>query len=167
MEQTINVAAIVHDSVVDGPGIRTTIFLQGCKHHCPGCHNPQLQGDGGYFTTPKELAQELTDGGNELKLTLSGGEPMLQADALFELLYEITMIMKRKPDVWCYTGFTWEEIQQNHSMMRLVSLCDVIIDGRFEIDKRDTSLLFKGSSNQRLINVKETYEKGEIVLWEN
>ena len=163
----INVAGIVRDSVVDGPGLRTVIFVQGCDHHCPGCHNPETQGIGGYFTPIEELAKELTKGDGDIRITLSGGEPMLQADALYELLYNVIQLKgkERGYNVWCYTGFTWEQVQANHSMARLASLCNVVVDGRFVIELRDPNLLFRGSSNQRLIDVRRTYETGTVTEW--
>lgn len=163
----LNLAGIEIDSVVDGPGLRTVLFLQGCDHHCPGCHNPEAQGIGGYFTSVDDLAGELTKGNGDIRLTLSGGEPMLQANVLFDLLYKMRIMadLHRKIDVWCYTGFTWDEIQANKDMKYLADICNVIVDGRFELDKRDSSLLFRGSSNQRLIDVKRTLEMGTIVEW--
>lgn len=168
MGELINLAGIEYDSVVDGPGLRTTIFVQGCDHHCPGCHNPETQGVGGYFTDIKQLAQELTKGDGDVKLTLSGGEPMLQADALFDLLYEISNILgvERRLNVWCYTGFTWEQVQANDSMKHLVDVCDVVVDGPFVLALKDAGLLFRGSSNQRLIDVHRTLEEGKVIEWE-
>ena len=154
----MKIAGIVHDSVVDGPGLRDVVFVQGCEHHCPGCHNPQTWGPGGTAYTVTELAQEFSGD----KLTLSGGEPMLQAAELVELL---KLLRNRTPElnVWCYTGFTWNELMQDPDKAALVELCDVIIDGRFKIDERDTTLRFRGSRNQRIIDVKSTRERGEVV----
>lgn len=164
----LNLAGIETDSVVDGPGLRTVVFLQGCDHHCPGCHNPEAQGVGGYFTSIEDLAKELTKGDGDIRLTLSGGEPMLQADKLFDLIYKMRVMadLNRKIDIWCYTGFTWEEIQANKDMKYLADICNVVVDGKFELDKRDSSLLFRGSSNQRLIDVKRTLEADTIIEWE-
>lgn len=164
MGELINLAGIEYDSVVDGPGLRTTVFVQGCNHHCPGCHNPETQGAGGYFTDTKLLAETLTMGRSMVHLTLSGGEPMLQAKALVDLVHR--MREHTSVDVWCYTGFTWEELQKNADMKELAVLCDVIVDGRFVLALRDTSLLFRGSSNQRLIDVRRTLEEGKVIEWE-
>lgn len=164
MKGMLNLAGIEVDSVVDGPGLRTAVFVQGCDHHCPGCHNPEAQGIGGYFTSIEDLADELTEGRSTLRLTLSGGEPMLQAS---KLLCLINAIKDRdvKLDVWCYTGFTWEQVQANRTMKALANKCDVLVDGRFILEKKDAGLLFRGSSNQRLIDVASSKKAGEVVEW--
>lgn len=166
-ENYINVADIVYDSIVDGPGLRITLFVQGCDHHCPGCHNPQLQGIGGYLITPEDLAREITKGcPDPINLTLSGGEPMLQADGLTQLIRRLKEI-NANINVWCYTGFTWEEIQKNLSMRTLAKMhCDVVVDGKFIQQLRNPRLKFKGSSNQRIINIPATLEAKEVVLHE-
>lgn len=164
MGELINLAGIEYDSVVDGPGLRTTIFVQGCNHHCLGCHNPETQGAGGYFTDTKLLAKTLTLGRDRVRVTFSGGEPMLQARQLIDLVDKMEG-HGVDLDIWLYTGFTWEQIQQDDTMRTLAYMCDVVVDGPFILEERDPSLLFRGSSNQRLVDVKKTRQMGEVVEW--
>lgn len=161
----LNLAGIEYDSVVDGPGLRTTVFVQGCDHHCPGCHNPETQGVGGYFTDLKQLAAHLTFGHNPVRVTFSGGEPMLQARQIIDLINEMAT-HNANLDIWLYTGFTWEQILKNDLMRTLAYMCSVVIDGPFILEKKDPSLLFRGSSNQRLIDVRCSKEMGEVIEWE-
>lgn len=157
MKNYINLASVIKDSVVDGPGIRTVIFVQGCDHHCPGCHNPETQGIGGYLISAKDLAKEISkehQPGEMLRITLSGGEPMLQARGLTMMLQELES-KGFKLDIWCYTGHTFEGLidKGDTDQMRLLRRCDVLIDGPYIEALRDTGLLFRGSSNQRLIDL--------------
>lgn len=167
-EYLINLADIIYDSVVDGPNIRTTIFVQGCKHNCPGCHNASIQGAGGYFTEPELLAEKVLgcSYGDTVNVTLSGGEPLLQVNALKKFVQSLHDITELPINIWCYTGFTWEQIVQDKDMYDFVSrFCDVVVDGRFVQKYYSPDLLFKGSSNQRIIDVNKTVGSGAIVLW--
>lgn len=159
----MRVAGLVRDSIVDGIGLRDVIFLQGCGHHCEGCHNRQTwDRESGYTLSPKEIAQELSNSNNDV--TISGGEPLLQYDYLLELMCYITQDKPNKR-FWLYTGFRYEEIPPN-MWEQLAKYVDVVVDGRFEIHKKDPSLLFRGSSNQRLIDLKKTLTVGKIIEWE-
>lgn len=161
----IRIAGTVGESIVDGPGFRFTIFTQGCPHGCPGCHNPHTHDfSSGEVTTTEELlekinADPLLDG-----VTFSGGEPFCQA----EPLAEIGRAVKEKGmDVIVYTGYLWEYLLENandeNCYRKLIDTADFIVDGRFEIDKRSLSLHFRGSSNQRVIDVKQSLLKGEVI----
>ncbi|MDD6483699.1 MAG: anaerobic ribonucleoside-triphosphate reductase activating protein [Clostridiales bacterium] len=160
----IRICGIENDSIVDGPGIRFTVFSQGCPHNCPGCHNPQSHDPkGGYLISETEIldkikANPLLDG-----VTFSGGEPFLQAKAFSELAKKIHALGL---DIITYTGYTYEEILSNAEFMPLLLQSDIIVDGRFEIDKKSIDLRFKGSSNQRVIDVKKSLANGRAVLSE-
>lgn len=157
----IRISGIVTDSIVDGPGLRIAVFAQGCVHNCKGCHNPQTHDlKGGKITTVKKILDIidktlLLDG-----LTLTGGEPFLQVEGLTILANEAK---KRGLSVLTFTGYTWEEIAYKDKFMPLINESDHIIDGRFEEKLRSLSLNFRGSTNQRIIDVKETLKIGEVV----
>ncbi len=161
----IRIYGTVEDSIVDGPGMRYSVFTQGCPHHCPGCHNPESHDfAGGRLTDTEELLgpirrNPLLDG-----LTLSGGEPFCQPEACLELA---SAAKAARMNVWCYTGYTWEALQHEADPARLALLeaVDVLVDGRFVKEKRSLALQFCGSSNQRLIDVPASLRAGEIVRW--
>lgn len=161
------IAGIINNSVVDGPGLRTAIFFSGCRRHCKGCHNPEAQ-DFNYGKEYTEddidkiltLARNVGDSG----ITLTGGHPLEPEN--YELAYE--MVKKAKEynlNVWLYTGYVFEQIPIMY--MDLISLCDVVVDGPFIENLKSNDCLYRGSTNQRLINIKETFDRGEIVLWKN
>lgn len=161
------IAGIINNSVVDGPGLRTAIFFSGCRRHCRGCHNPEAQ-DFNYGKEYTEddidkiltLARNVGDSG----ITLTGGHPLEPEN--YELAYE--MVRKAKEynlNVWLYTGYVFEQIPIMY--MDLISLCDVVVDGPFVENLKSNDCLYRGSTNQRLINIKETFDRGEIVLWKN
>lgn len=164
-DNMIRIAGIVNDSIVDGPGIRLAIFTQGCPHHCEGCHNPQTHDfEGGELVSLENLLEKaksnpLLDG-----VTYSGGEPFCQAKQLYELGMEIK---KLGMNLITYTGYTFEYLtshadSQNY-YMELLSVSDYLIDGPFQLDKRDILLKFRGSSNQRIINVQKSLSEKKVV----
>lgn len=154
------------DSIVDGPGIRYVVFVQGCPHRCAGCHNPESHAfGGGRETTTEEIiaqmkANPLLDG-----LTLSGGEPMCQPEACAALA-EAARAMGL--NVWCYTGFTWEALmaEQDPMRMKLLKSVNVLVDGPFVLAERSLELLYRGSRNQRLIDAAASMQAGQAVLWQ-
>ena len=162
----IRIFGLEGDSIVDGPGIRLAVFTQGCIHHCEGCHNPESHDPNGgkIYDTDKiiKYASEnpLYDG-----VTLTGGDPFYQPVPCAGIAEGVE---KLGLNVWTFTGYTWEQIMEsgNEDFMRLLKATDVLVDGRFELDKRSLELKFKGSSNQRTIDVQESLKKGEVVLWE-
>ena len=161
----VHLAGIVNESVTDGPGLRIALFFQGCEHHCAGCHNPHtwpFQGGSEYKVT--ELLRQLLDTPLIKGITLSGGDPFYQPEAAAIIAREFHI---RGKNVWAYTGFTWEELQNSRDSARinLLSQCDVLIDGPFVQSQRSLTLNFCGSSNQRLILVKESQQIGKIVEW--
>ena len=162
----IRIAGIEPESIVDGPGYRLAIFTQGCPHGCPECHNPETHDvNGGRLADTQEIIAQMGKNPLVRGVTLSGGEPMLQAQALCEVAQAAR---EMGLNVWCYTGFTLEALLAEHraDRMRLLALCDVLVDGPFVASLRSLDLLYCGSSNQRLIRVKETLESGRICLYE-
>lgn len=160
----IRVAGLVSDSIVDGPGLRYAIFTQGCPHCCEGCHNPDTHDPkGGYEVEISQILKEIDSNPLLDGITLTGGEPLMQADNLIPLVQQVKA---RNLSVVLYSGYTFEEIMENDSFQRLVLLCDILIEGRFEQEKRSLDLLYKGSANQRIIDLKKTLEDGRIQLWE-
>ncbi|EOW9528663.1 anaerobic ribonucleoside-triphosphate reductase activating protein [Bacillus cytotoxicus] len=150
----MRVMNMIHDSVVDGEGLRTVVFFAGCPHRCVGCHNPQSWNTcNGTEMTAEEIIKEIAK--NPLTdVTFSGGDPFLQAAEVKKVAKGVKDLRK---NLWIYTGYTLEEIQnsQNNDMIELLQYGDVLVDGRFELDKRDLTLPFRGSSNQRIIRLKE------------
>lgn len=151
----MRVLRIIEGTSVDGPGLRTSVYLAGCSHHCQGCHNQQSWDPlGGEEMSVDEVMRVIEY--NEAPVTLSGGDP-LQHPGILSL---VERIRKGGHNLWCYTGYTWEEIVARQDLLDVVRLCDVIVDGRFQIDKRDISLRFRGSSNQRIIDVPRSLAEG-------
>lgn len=157
----MRVLKIIEGTSVDGPGLRTSVYLAGCRHHCPGCHNPQSwDPQGGTEMSVDELMQVINY--NEAPVTLSGGDP-LQHPGVLELARRVR---EGGYNLWCYTGHTWEEITSDPHLLEVVQLCDVVVEGRFVLAQRDTSLRFRGSKNQRMIDVRPTLATGDITLFD-
>jgi anaerobic ribonucleoside-triphosphate reductase activating protein len=166
MDNKLRIAGIVEESIVDGPGIRFVVFTQGCKHNCPGCHNPHTHSfDGGEIVEIDSIIDSIKENPLLSGVTLSGGEPFEQAKALAELSKKIKELGY---NIISYTGYTYEYIIENSSeasgWMDLLKEIDILIDGRFEIEKKSLNLRYKGSSNQRIIDVKKTMASGNIVI---
>ena len=159
----IRLSGIVEESIVDGPGIRYVFFVQGCPHLCRGCHSPQTHSfEGGYEADVVELAAWVQKNSLISGVTFSGGEPMCQAGALFHLARSL---QETGLDIAVYTGYTLEALlEENHKdRMGLLKLCDVLVDGRFEEKNRDLALPFRGSSNQRILDVQQSLKRQEAV----
>lgn len=155
---------IVKESVVDGQGLRVVVFLQGCPRHCVGCHNSDLiPSIGGIEIDENKMADLILNEITPLHkgITFTGGDPLMQHS---ELLKVIMAIIKKNAslDFWVYTGYKFEEVKD----LPVMSLIDVLVDGPFEIDKKDLGLTFKGSLNQRIIDVVKTRKNNKIVLKE-
>lgn len=152
----IKVADILYETMTDGPGFRTSIYCQGCDHHCQGCHNPQTWdfNNGKQYTVDELfdiiIGEEFSD------VTFSGGDPMFQVEAFTELAQKVKN--KTNKTIWCYSGYTYEEIKKSPKMSVILPYIDVLVDGRFMIEKRNTDLKFRGSENQRIVYLKN----GEI-----
>jgi len=162
--QTLRVFGIVSDSIVDGPGLRLSVFTQGCPHGCPGCHNPESHDpSGGRDAAVADIVLEAKKNPLLSGVTLTGGEPMQQAAACAALV----RLLPRHLNVWVFSGYTYEEILQSGDADRLslLNAADVLVDGRFVLAKRSLSLPFRGSANQRLIDLNETRKTGRVTLW--
>ena len=159
---TLRILDIVEDTMVDGPGFRTSIYCAGCSHACPGCHNPQSWSfDGGREMTVEQIMR-IIEADPYANVTFSGGDPMYQAAGFAELAQ--TIHQRTQKDIWCYTGFTFESLIQD-DQRELLSHIDVLVDGPFIRALHDPDLLFRGSSNQRLIDVPASLYSGKTVLW--
>lgn len=159
----LRIMEITYSSAVDGEGFRDTLFVNYCPHHCPGCHNPQTWDKGnGKLVTLREVYNDLTKS-NVTNITYSGGEPFCQAENLTVL----TKYIKATTDktFWIYSGYTYEELINDSVKLELLKLCDVLVDGRFEKKYFKENLRFKGSENQRIIDIQKSLKKGEIILW--
>ena len=159
---TISILEIVEDTTVDGPGFRTSVYSSGCPHHCPGCHNPQSWNiaNGQKVEVEEILGKILADPFADV--TFTGGDPMFQPQGFTALAKAIKQ--KSNKNIWCYTGFLFEEILENPLQKALLEQIDVLVDGRFIEAFKDEQLRFRGSSNQRIINVPASLEKGEAVV---
>ncbi|MDP4121053.1 MAG: anaerobic ribonucleoside-triphosphate reductase activating protein [Bacillota bacterium] len=164
----LRLAGVIRNSIVDGPGIRMVVFTQGCFHNCEGCHNPESHDPNcGYESDTENIIKEMKKDPLLSGITLSGGEPFLQPQPLYELAkaaHEIGL------NVVTYTGYTYEQLldgfNDNPYWKELLEETDFLIDGPFILSERSLLLHFRGSKNQRLIDVKKTMQTNEIVLWE-
>jgi len=158
----IRIAGLVNDSIVDGPGFRFTVFTQGCTHHCPGCHNPQTHDfSGGKDAETGEIIEKIRKNPLLDGITLSGGEPFCQSAACAEIA---RAAKKLGLNVWSYSGYTFEElVSGKEEWLELLREIDVLVDGRFELEKRTLECRFRGSWNQRLINVPASLKQGSAV----
>ncbi len=154
---------ILEDTTADGPGFRTSIYAAGCPNACPGCHNPESWDirHGRRMTTDEILQKVLDDPFADV--TFSGGDPMFQPEGFAELAQAI----KENSDknIWCYTGYTFEQLLNSTRHTRLLQYIDVLVDGRFRQELRDESLYFRGSSNQRLIDVPASLKNGKVIAY--
>ncbi len=156
----LRVAGIVNDSIVDGPGMRMTVFVQGCSHNCKGCHNPETHSlDGGELIDVEEIAQRAFENPLLDGLTFSGGEPFLQCEALCCLA---DLVQKKGLNIIAYTGFVWESLIERPDCMELIKRCKYIIDGPFILEQKSLMLNFRGSKNQRIIDVQKTLLSGIV-----
>lgn len=156
----IQLMRIVVDTTVDGPGWRTSIYCAGCHHACQGCHNPETWSfTAGESRSVDDIIEELkTTEGN---ITFSGGDPMYQAEAFTELARRIREELHRT--IWCYTGFRYEEVVADPEMSKMLPYLEVLVDGPFVMAERNINLLFRGSNNQRLIDVQKSLSAGQVV----
>lgn len=159
----LRVVDIVDGTTVDGPGFRTSIYFAGCQHHCPGCQNPStwdpMTGeDMSYDQILDRIAH------NGFDVTFSGGDPLFQVDSLTGLAEKIRGMGKR---IWLFTGFLFESVAADQRLSKILPYIDVVVDGPYIAAMRNTSLLFRGSSNQRLIDVAYWRATGQIKIWES
>lgn len=165
---SLRLAGIMRESIVDGPGIRFAVFCQGCPHHCPGCHNPETHDFDGGSLVPLEKILRAIDENPLLKgVTFSGGEPTCQAEGFLALARQVRA---RGLDITMFSGYTYEQLMERSgrepALKELLELTDILIDGPFIKEQKDLTLQFRGSRNQRLIDMNRTRQAGEIILWE-
>lgn len=164
----IRIFGTAADSIVDGPGLRYAVFVQGCSHRCPGCHNPESQSHcGGTVQSVESLVVQIKENGLVHDVTISGGEPFEQPEACAELARQL------KEDgygIWTYTGFQYEDLlrmsEEVPAIGVLLDNTDVLVDGPFVQAKKSLMLKFRGSSNQRLIDMRKTREQNRVVAWQ-
>lgn len=162
---TIRLASLIHDSIVDGEGLRSVIFTQGCPHKCPGCHNPKtIPFDKGKILYIDDVLDEVLK--RDLKkVTFSGGEPFMQAESC----YNIAKVLKEKGyNLWSYTGFTFERLikLEDPYVHKFLSQLDILVDGPFILNQRNLSILFRGSENQRILDVQNSLKENKPIVSE-
>ena len=151
MESTLRVMDIVRGTTVDGPGFRTSIYFAGCRHNCPGCHNPESWDFGaGTEMTFDEIMDVVRE--EDFDVTFSGGDPLYHPEAVRELSRRIVAVGH---NVWLYTGFTIEQIREAAALLQALEFIDTVVDGPFVEKLKDPDLLFRGSSNQRIIHLRD------------
>ena len=164
MDSTLRISGIIEESIVDGEGIRFVVFVQGCPHHCDGCHNPDTHDfSGGESASIGDLFERICENPLLRGVTFSGGEPFCQSGPLAALA---ALVHERGLDVTTYTGFTLEALQSrgDPAVNALLDATDVLIDGPFVLAQRDLSLRFRGSANQRVIDMNATRRTGTLTL---
>ncbi|GAA6237246.1 anaerobic ribonucleoside-triphosphate reductase activating protein [Apilactobacillus micheneri] len=155
---------------VDGEGIRCSIYVSGCNFHCPGCYNVASQNF--HYGQPysKDLEDQIIEDMKEdyvQGLTLLGGEPFLNTQVCLQLCKRVRKEFGHTKDIWSWSGYRWEELmKESYDKLKLLSMIDILVDGRFMEDKKDLTLQFRGSSNQRIINVPESLEQDKVVIWD-
>lgn len=159
---TISILEIVEDTTVDGPGFRTTVYCAGCPNHCPGCHNPQSWDIANGHEVDVEEILEVILADPFANVTFSGGDPMFQPAGFTALAKAIKE--RSGKNIWCYTGYLFEDLLKNSRQRTLLEYIDVLVDGRFVEVLKDEELRFRGSSNQRLIDVPASLASGRVVL---
>jgi len=166
MDKQIRLSGIAYESLVNGPGMRRVFFAQGCKHNCKGCFNEETHDfNGGELKNIDELIEDVLENPMIKGITFSGGDPWEQGD---KFAYMAKIFRNNKLNIWSYTGYTFEYIlehkKENKGWEELLNNIDVLVDGKFEIEKKDETIKYRGSSNQRIINVQESLKSGNIVL---
>ncbi len=161
---SISILDILEDTTVDGPGFRTTVYCAGCPNRCPGCHNPQSWDVSNGRETDIEDILEVILADPFADVTFSGGDPMFQPEGFAALARAIKE--KSSKNIWCYTGYLFESLLENPNCRALLEQVDVLVDGRFVEALRDEELRFRGSSNQRIIDVAKSLQQGHAVILE-
>ncbi len=159
------VTGLQTDSIVDGPGIRTVVWFQGCGHNCRGCHNPESHVfDGGIVFDIEDIKNEIRELELQDGITLSGGDPFYQLEAMLEVL---KVSKEVGLNTWVYSGFLYDDLvkisKEKDIYREILELIDVLVDGKFDLDKRSFDVKFRGSSNQRLIDVRESLRKNKVI----
>lgn len=162
----MNYVKITKNDVANGPGVRVVLWVAGCSHECPGCHNPETwdpeSGENFGFEEVYDILR-LIDQPHIAGLTLSGGDPLFPQNRkeMTRLCEKVKRLFPQKT-IWCYTGFLWEDVHQDP----IIKYIDVLVDGEYKADKRNISLPYCGSENQRVIDVQKSIKNGKVILWE-
>ena len=155
---------------VDGEGVRCSLYVSGCLFACEGCYNVKAQNFNTGILYTEELEEQIIQdiGASYCQgLTLLGGEPFLNTQVCLSLVRKLRSVYGRSKDIWSWTGYTWEELQlETPDKKALLQELDILVDGRFDLKKRDLTLQFRGSSNQRIIDVQKSLQDGRVVLWD-
>ena len=159
MKKTVRLAGIAYESLVNGPGIRRVFFAQGCKHNCKGCFNPETHSfDKGIVLEIDKLIKDVLENPMITGVTFSGGD----------FSYMAKILKNKGLNIWCYTGYTFEKLldkmKENKDIRELLNNIDVLVDGKFEINNKKEELKFRGSSNQRIIDVNKSLALGQIIV---
>ena len=171
----MRIAGLIKNDIVDGSGFCVSLWTQGCPHHCPECHNPETWSfTGGKSITLNKLEEEILEALNanniERNFSVLGGEPLCEEN-LYDVEKIISKVHNKFPDrkIFVWTGYTYEELKERNNLVlnNLLKNIDVLIDGRFEIDKRDVTLWLRGSRNQRVIDMQKTLETGVVHEYHN
>lgn len=154
------------DSIVDGEGIRAVLWTQGCSHNCPGCQNPQTHSfEAGYIVDIEDIMRQIDNLEGHDGVTFSGGDPFYQPQECLEIA---KYIHKKGLNIWCYTGFTYEALltlsNKNKNIMNFLKEIDILVDGPFILEQKSLDCIFRGSPNQRIIDVKESLAEGKVCL---
>lgn len=164
----LHIAGVDYESLADADGVSCVIFFSGCRHKCVGCHSPQTHDFNYGEIVTEELINEINEEIDKRPflstLVLSGGDPMYSAKEIVEILPKLHI---PNNNVWCFSGFRYEEIINDIDMKALLCKCNVLIDGVYDNNQRNIALRFRGSKNQRIINVQQSLEKENIILWED
>lgn len=164
MTDTLRIIDIVEDTMVDGPGLRTSIYCAGCNHQCAECHNRQSWDfKAGHEMTIDDIMKRIDENHFD-DVTFSGGDPMYQPKGFTALAKRIHQTTTKT--IWCYTGFRFEQLLNHPAQRELLEQVDVLVDGPYIAALRDIQLLFRGSKNQRIIDVHRSLEQGNVVLWQ-
>lgn len=163
----MRIAKVRQQDIANGPGIRVSVYVQGCTHHCDGCFNPETWNFNGGHLFNRRIMMQIAEIGSDKHIagySILGGEPMQQDEDLVKLLKYLKE-SDGKP-IWMWTGYTWEELQGSKSQMEVLKYVDVLIDGRYDKNKKAVNKRFRGSLNQRIIDVQESIKQGEVILSE-
>lgn len=161
----IRLAGIAYNSLVNGPGMRRVFFSQGCRHNCKGCFNPDTHDfNGGMLLEIDDLVKDVINDPMIKGITYSGGDPFYQVEAFNELTDKLRSHNKNI-SIWAYTGFVWDELKARPDMWSLARKLDVMVDGEFREDLNQDGLKLRGSTNQKIIDIKKSIREGRIILW--
>lgn len=163
---SLYLSGINYESIAESDGVSCVLFFSGCLHNCYGCQSPKTHNFSNGQKVTDDIIHKINNEINKRpflsNLVLSGGDPMYSAKEIVEMIKKINI---PKNNIWCYSGFKFEDIIKDYDMNILLNKCNVLVDGKFEIDKRDITLKFRGSSNQRVIDVQESLKENKVVLF--